>query len=130
MAGHPSTSTTACIPQYWDRPDTSTFDGGVYQVVPVTQGVQYQISAWIKRQCTFSGTFTKIGYDLSGGTNGSAASVVYTDLTSGGNDVWVQYIATVTATGNAITLFSRCGHTKTTGGTNGYFYLDQVSLMP
>jgi hypothetical protein len=115
--------------QYWSRSDTSTFDGGVYQVIPVTPGVQYQITAWLKRQSTFTGTFMKFGYDLTGGTNGSATSVTYTDLTSGGNNVWLQYTATVTSTGNSITIFSRGGHTSTSGGTNAYFYLDEVSLM-
>ena len=56
-------------------------------------------------------------------------SVVYTDLAGTGNDVWVEYNATTTATGNFITLFSRAGHTNTSGGSNAFFYLDQVSLI-
>lgn len=114
--------------QYLSRGDTAAFDGGVYQTVAVTAGQSYTITGWIKRQSVLAGTFMKIGYDLTGGTNGAAASVTYTDLTGATDNVWVSYSATVTATGSALTVFSRSGHTGTTGGTNSYFYLDSVSV--
>jgi hypothetical protein len=114
--------------QYLSRNDTALFDGGVYQTVAVTPGQTYTITGWIKRQSVISGTFMKIGYDLAGGTNGAAASVNYTDLTGSTDNVWVQYIANVTASSSALTVFCRVGHTGTTGGTNSYFYLDSVSV--
>jgi hypothetical protein len=70
----------------------------------------------------------EFGYDLSGGTDGMASSVVYTDLTGATDNIWVAYNATVTSTGGNITLFARAGHTGTAGGTNSYFYLDQISM--
>ncbi len=114
--------------QYWARSDTASFKGGVYQKVGVESGEQYQIIAWLKRQSLFADTFLEFGYDLSGGTDGMSGSVVYTDLAGTGNDVWIEYDASVTATGSYITLFSRAGHTVTTGDTISYFYLDEVSL--
>jgi hypothetical protein len=114
--------------QYWNRADTAAYDGGVRQTITVTPGQAYTISAWMKRQSTFTGTSMKFGYDLTGGTNATAGSVVYTDITGGTNNVWVQYTATVTATGSSITLFARGGHTGTTGGSTAYFYLDEVKI--
>ncbi|MBX7246141.1 MAG: fibronectin type III domain-containing protein [Candidatus Sumerlaeaceae bacterium] len=114
--------------QYWNRADTAVFDGGVRQTITVVPGQQYTIVAWMKRQSTLAGTSMKFGYDLTGGTNGTAASVNYTDITGGTNNVWVQYTANVVATGSSITLFARGGHTGTTGGTTSYFYVDAVKL--
>jgi len=115
--------------QYWNRADTAAFDGGVYQTVSVTPGKTYAISGWMKRQSTLAGTSMKIGYDLSGGTSGTAASVVYTDITGGTDNVWVPYTANATATGSTMTIFLRGGHTGTTGGTNSYFYVDAISVF-
>ncbi|MEO8377988.1 MAG: hypothetical protein ABI579_09985, partial [Candidatus Sumerlaeota bacterium] len=114
--------------QYWNRANTAAFDGGVYQTITTTAGQAYAISAWMKRQSTISGTSMKFGYDLSGGTSATAGTVVYTDITGGTDNVWVHYTANVVATGSAITLFARGGHTGTTGGTSSYFYVDAVTL--
>ncbi len=115
--------------QYWSRGDTAAFDGGVYQVISVTPGASYNITAYMKRQSTMAGTSMSVGYDLTGGTDPTAASVVYTDITGGTNNVWNSYSANATATGSTMTIFLRAGHTGTTGGTNSYFYADAVSVM-
>lgn len=116
--------------QYWSRNDTSTFDGGLYQVVAVQPGRRYRIEAWMKRQSTIGGTHLQFGFDPTGGTSGTAASVVYQNIVdSGANDTWLRYQATVLVTTSSLTLFARAGHTGTTGGTNAYFYLDSVSLV-
>ncbi len=117
--------------QYWDRGDTTAFDGGVYQRVSVTPGATYDITAWMKRQSTFAGTLMAFGYDPAGGTDGLASTVVYQDLTGTSDNVSAFYAATARASagaGAAITLFARGGHSGTTGGTNAYFYLDAVTL--
>ncbi|CAN5398554.1 hypothetical protein BH09SUM1_BH09SUM1_13390 [soil metagenome] len=113
--------------QYWNRADTAACDGGVYQVISVTPGATYNISAWMKRQSTFTTNTLKVGYDLGGGTSGTAGTVVYTDIT-GSNDTWNQYTASVTATGDSITIFARGAHTGTTGGASAYFYFDAVTV--
>jgi len=116
--------------QYWSRSDTLPFDGGVYQQIEVQAGRRYRISAWIKRQSTLDGTLLRIGYDPDGGTEGTAPSVVYTDLvTAGPNDSWVSYDVKAVATGPTLTVFARAGHTGTSGGTNAYFYFDEVSVV-
>jgi len=115
--------------QYWNRLDTSACDGGVYQTIATVPGGTYQITAWMKRQSTFTGSTLRVGYDLTGGTSGTAASVTYTDITGGTNNVWVQYSQSVVATGSSITIFARGGHTGTTGGTNAYFYFDAVTVV-
>jgi hypothetical protein len=115
--------------QYWSRNDTAIFKGGVWQKIPVTVGRRYQLSAWMKRQSLFEGTFLEFGYDLSGGTDGMAPSVVYTDMAGQEDNVWREYNVPVTAMGSYITLFARAGHSGTTGGDKAYFYLDQVSMV-
>ena len=114
--------------QYWNRADTSAVDGGVYQTINVIPGGTYQITGWMKRQSTFTGSFIRVGYDLTGGTNGTAASVTYTDIT-GTNNTWNQYSQSVVATGNTMTIFARGGHTSTSGGTNAYYYFDAVTVI-
>jgi hypothetical protein len=114
--------------QYWARSDTSLFNGGIYQKITVTPGTTYKISAWIKRQSLLTGTSMEFGYDLSGGTDGMASSVIYPPQADTTDNIWVAYNATVTSTGGNITLFARAGHTGTAGGTNSYFYLDQISM--
>jgi hypothetical protein len=116
--------------QYWARTDTAAFVGGIYQVIPTVPGTTYDISARLKRQSAMAGTALKFGYDLSGGTNGTAGSVVYTDLTAGGDNAWLPYTASITATGNNVTLFAQGGHTGTTGGSSAYFYADFVKFIP
>lgn len=114
--------------QYFARTDTTPFEAGIRQTVTVVPGKRYEINIWLKRQSTLAGTFMRFGYDLSGGTDGTAASVVYQDLTGTTDNVWVPYTATVTATGTSLTVFARCGHTGTTGGSNSYFYIDAASV--
>lgn len=116
--------------QYWARPDTLVFDGGFYQVVSVNPDDLYEITAWLKRQSDFQGASMAFGYDLSGGTDGSAASVNYTDLSASVNNTWVRYNVIVKAVGTSLTLFARGGHNDPSGGDKAYFYLDHVSLFP
>jgi D-alanyl-D-alanine carboxypeptidase-like protein/SH3 domain-containing protein len=114
--------------QYWTRDSSSTrFHGGVFQVVNVTPGVEYSISAWMKRQGSASDQWMEFGYDLSGGTDAESASVIYTKLEGDGFNIWVDYSETVTATGNQITLFAKAGHYAEDGNYN-YFYLDDIEL--
>ncbi len=115
--------------QYWARTDTAPFVGGVYQTVSVTSGYEYSITAWLKRQSVFSGTTLQAGYDLTGGTNPSSGNIVWTDLTSSGNNTWIEWITpNITATGSSMTLFFKGGHTSSSGDTNAYFYVDYAAV--
>jgi len=114
--------------QYWSRGDTLTIDGGVYQTISTVSGQTYDFSAWMKRQSTFTGTVMEFGYDLTGGTDGTAGSVTYVDLTSAPDNTWTKASGSFTATGSSVTFFARGGHTSTSGGSNAYFYLDAVKL--
>ena len=114
--------------QYWARNDTLAFQGGLYQKVAVVPGETYRISAWIKHQSYLAGNVMDVGYDLSGGTDGMGTSVVYTSLAKTAYNEWASYTQTVKATGNAITVFARAGHTGTTGGTSAYYYFDEARM--
>lgn len=114
--------------QYWSRSDTSIFSGGVYQVVQVTPGKDYEFRAWIKNQSYFTGNIMAVGYDLTGGTNGEAGSVNYIDLSQTAYNTWAESVAVFKATGDYITVFAKGGHTEITGGTSAYLYFDQASM--
>ena len=114
--------------QYWTRGDSARFNGGVYQKIRVTNGEDYYISAWMKRQGNASDQWLEFGYDLSGGTDPEAGSVTYTKLEGLGYNEWVHYTESVTATGAWITLFSKGGHYEEDGSSN-YFYLDHVIMQ-
>ena len=113
--------------QYWAREDSLRFNGGVYQKILVTPNMDYNISAWLKRQGNASDQWLEFGYDLTGGTDPESANVQYTALQSQGSNVWVNYTDSVTATGNWITLFAKGGHYEQDGSSN-YFYVDQVEF--
>ncbi len=114
--------------QYWSRSDTQPFLGGLYQRITVIPGRRYRIRAWLKSQSAMAGTVMAFGYDPQGGADGESAAILYADLSGAALNTWVEYDVTATATGPTLTLFSKAGHTGTFGGTNSYFYMDDVSV--
>src|SRR5690606_32973647 len=100
-------------------------DGGVYQTITVTPGAHYRITAKMKRALAGSIQHMSFGYDLTGGTAGDGASVVYKSLTPVLRNHWAEYEAVVTATGPQITLFARGGITAN-GSSNNRTQVDYV----
>ncbi len=113
--------------QYWDSPSGLAHDGGVYQVINVTPGAHYRITARMKRWLPGSIQRLGFGYDLGGGTVGDAESVVYKDLRPVRANHWAGYEAVVTATGPQITLFARGGISQS-GASANQTYLDYVRV--
>lgn len=111
---------------YWLGSNVA-MNGGLYQTIDVQAGGSYTIEAMMRRYGPGADQWIEFGYDLSGGTNPEAPSVVYTKLEGQGYNTWNSYNQTVTATGNQITLFAKGGVTNAGGGSN-YFYLDSVSV--
>lgn len=116
--------------QKWGRADRLRLHGGICQAAGgVTPGRQYTVGGWIRFEATDPGAWVEIGYDLTGQTsNGEAASVVYTKLESGGQNVWLNYSRTVTATGNAVSVFLKFGQYNEGGSGPSWAYADDVSI--
>jgi hypothetical protein len=113
--------------QYWDSPTGQRHDGGVYQVIDVTPGAHYRITAKMKRWLSGTATQIAFGYDLTGGTIGDAPTVQYTDLKAVRHNHWAEYEAVVTAAGPQITLFAR-GGIAASGSPSYQTYLDYVRV--
>jgi hypothetical protein len=120
------------IDTYWGQPslwllsDGAPFRGGIYQQVPVTQGVVYQADAgWAAvTQPDFE---RKIGLDPTGGTDPLAPTVVWGPSTWG-IDPWPDLTVSTRATGPTMTLFVWVDHQKTYG--NDWIFIDAVGLWP
>jgi len=116
--------------QRWGRADRLRVHGGICQAAGgVTPGRQYAISGWIRFQSTDPGAWAEIGYDLTGQTtNGEAPTVQYTKLESGGQDTWLNFSRTLTATGNGISIFLKFGQYNEGGAGPNWAYADDVSI--
>jgi len=116
--------------QKWGRADRYRLHGGICQAVGgVTPGRQYVIDGWIRFQSTEPSAWAEIGYDLTGQTsNGEASTIQYTKLESGGQNVWLHYSQTVTATGNSISMFFKFGHYDEGGSGPSWAYADDAMI--
>lgn len=116
--------------QRWGRADRLRVHGGICQSVGgVTPGRQYTIGGWIRFQATDPGAWAEIGYDLTGQTsNGEAPTVQYTKLESGGQNTWLQYSNTVTATSNRIAIFFKFGQYFEGGSGPSWAYADDAFI--
>ena len=116
--------------QKWGRSDRLRVHGGICQAAGgVTPGRQYVVDGWIRFQATDAGPWAEVGYDLTGQTsNGEAASVIYTKLESGGQNTWLHYNTTVTATGSGISIFFKFGQYNEGGAGPSWAYADDASI--
>lgn len=116
--------------QKWGRPDRYRVHGGICQSVGgVTPGRQYTVSGWIRFQATDPGAWAEIGYDLTGQTsNGEASTVQYTKLESGGQNTWLYYTKTVTATTDKISIFYKFGQYFEGGTGPSWAYADDAEI--
>lgn len=116
--------------QRWGRSDNQRVHGGICQVVSVTPGKTYRITAYLRFTSTDSGAWLEMGYDSTGQiSNGEAASVIYTKLESGGQGVWLTYTKDVTAADGTISIFAKFGQYNQGGAGPCYGYLDDVSMV-
>lgn len=89
-----------------------SFRGGVYQVVRVVPGVPYRLSLDYRTSGTNdlgAGQEFYIGYDLSGGTDPNADTIVWLLAAHIPVSEWRRLEAEVVPTGELLTLWTRCG---------------------
>jgi len=116
--------------QQWGRSDGLRVHGGIRQSVGgVTPGRQYSVGGWIRFQASDPGAWAEIGYDLTGQTSSAEAGTVqYTKLESGGQNTWLQYNQTVTATSNNISIFFKSGQYNQGGAGPSWAYADDALI--
>lgn len=108
-----------------------TFDfiaanSGVYQVVPVKAGHNYNIVAYGKHDHSTTPVQLFLGVDLSGGTVWNADTVQWFPWDGSAEDTWLPTEEIVTATGESMTLFIRGFHPLAEQG--GKTVIDNVSI--
>jgi hypothetical protein len=108
-----------------------TFDfiaanSGVFRTIPVKEGHRYNIMAFGKHDHSLAVVELFLGVDLTGGTIWNAETVQWFPWDSGAEDAWLPTEETVTATGEAITIFVRGIHPLAEQG--GKTVIDNVSV--
>jgi hypothetical protein len=108
-----------------------TFDfisahSGVYRTMPTQVGHRYNIVAYAKHDHSTSVVQMALGVDLSGGTAWDAESVTWFPWDDDAEDTWVATEETVTASGEALTIFIRGFHPLAEQG--GKTVIDNVSV--
>lgn len=108
-----------------------TFDfiaanSGVWRTIQTTPGHRYSLKAYAKSDRSIAPVQMFLGVDLTGGTEWSASAVEWFPWQSNTQDTWGESQATVTATGNRMTIFIRGA--KPAADQGGKTVIDNVSV--
>ncbi len=106
--------------------DFISANSGVYRTVPTKVGHKYSIVAYAKHDRSLSIVEVYLGVDLSGGTVWSAETVEWAPWEGKAEDTWNPTELTVTATGEAMTIYIRGVHPLAEQG--GKTVIDNVSI--
>lgn len=102
-------------------------EAGIYRTVPTIPGHQYTIEAFSKREYSAAKVQVSLGVDLTGGSNWQAETVQWFPWQEDVDDVWARTQETVTATGEAMTIFIKGHHLAPEGG--GALRVDGISVV-
>jgi len=100
------------------------YRAGIYQRVGANVDWDYQVSAWFHSKQP--GARCSLGIDPNGGTDPSAASIVWTATDTAAN--WTQLAVRCTAVARAVTIFLECSSDDPASNTSTWF--DDVELLP
>ncbi|MGB9619014.1 MAG: carboxypeptidase regulatory-like domain-containing protein, partial [Armatimonadota bacterium] len=115
--------------QRWGRSDANPVHGGICRSVSVTPGKRCDLGAWLRFTSTDPGAWIELGYDLTGQTgDGEASTVSYTKYESRGQNRWMPASLTFTATGQAVSIFTKFGHVNQIGTGPCWAWVDDVTF--
>jgi hypothetical protein len=106
--------------------DFISANSGVYRTIPTKVGHRYNIVAYAKHDFSIAPVEMFLGIDQTGGTAWFAETVQWFAWDDGAEDTWVATEETVTATGEAMTIFIRGFHPMADQG--GKTVIDNVSV--
>ncbi|MGQ9454417.1 MAG: carboxypeptidase regulatory-like domain-containing protein [Armatimonadota bacterium] len=116
--------------QRWGRSDAKPVHGGLCRSVPVSPGKLYSLSAHLRFTSTDPDAWIELGYDLTGQVaDGEAATINYTKYESGGQNKWLFALKNFTATGTAVSVFTKFGHVNQVGSGPCWAWVDDVNLV-
>lgn len=106
---------------------------GIYQVGNVVPGCSYSIVAWQRDRFggaeakSWDNVICRVGYDLTGGTNPTAATVIWNQYTTP-HDVWHSFFCQVKPYSPMVTIFLEGRRVATGNGDDCCAWFDDVSL--
>ena len=100
---------------------------GVFKTAPTIPGHRYTIEAFMRREFSPAKVEVSLGIDLSGGLNWEAETVQWFPWDEDFENEWSRTEETVTATGEAMTIFIKGSHPYPEPG--GTLRLDSVSVV-
>jgi hypothetical protein len=99
---------------------------GIFKSVPAAPGHRYTVEAHMKREFSPAKLEVVLGIDLTGGSDWQSPNVQWFPWTEDKDDVWAKTEATVTATGETMTIFIKGSHPYPEPG--GTLRLDSISI--
>jgi hypothetical protein len=101
-------------------------EAGVYRTAPTIPGHQYTIEAFMRREFSPVKVEISLGVDLTGGTDWQSDKVQWFPWLEDLDDAWARTEATVSATGEAMTIFIKGSHAYPEPG--GILRIDSISI--
>lgn len=114
------------------------YDCALVQAISVSPSTQYRLRAYGRvlhgtdtvnmwTGVNFENQVMEMGYDLTGQTsNQNAGTVVYTDMTTSGNNVWAMYETTFAASGPMVSIWA---HASQPTAEVGLCHFDDFSVQ-
>ena len=99
---------------------------GIFRPAPTTPGHNYAVAAFMRREFSPAKVEVLLGVDATGGTDWQAETVQWFPWNEDLDDQWAKTEATVTATGETMTIFIKGDHPFPEAG--GALRLDSVSV--
>jgi hypothetical protein len=99
---------------------------GIFKSTPTIPDHRYMVEAYMKREFSPAKLEVALGIDLSGGSNWQATGVQWFPWAEDIDDTWAKTQATVTATGESMTIFIKGSHPYPEPG--GTLRLDSISI--
>ena len=99
---------------------------GIYRSAPTTPGHNYTVEAFMRREASPAKVEVSLGIDLTGGTDWQADTVEWFPWNEDLDDEWARTEATISATGDNMTIFIRGNHPFPEPG--GALRLDSISV--
>lgn len=100
---------------------------GVYKSAPTIPGHQYTVEAYMRREFSPAKVEVSLGIDLTGGVDWQAETVQWFPWDEDLDDAWARTEETVTATGEAMTIFIKGSHPYPEPG--GALRIDTISVV-
>jgi hypothetical protein len=101
-------------------------EAGVYRAAPTIPGHRYTVEAFMRREFSPVPVQVFLGLDLTGGADWQAESVQWFPWQEDVDDAWARTEATVTATGQTMTVFIKGSHPYPEPG--GILRIDSISI--